>query len=73
MDFKEYLKTQTDFQLSALARLMWPDNKTADTYLSKKLNELDGRKFTDKDEIEARKALKILGVKLVDNSKKKTL
>ena len=73
MDFKEYLLTQKEFQLSALAKLMWPDNKAADSYLSKKLNNLDGRTFTVNDEILARKALKALGVKLVADSKKKVL
>ena len=71
MTFKEYLLTQKEFQLSALAKLMWPDNKTADNYLSRKLHDLTGRTFTAKDEILARKALKELGISLVAKSKKK--
>jgi hypothetical protein len=71
MDFKDYLLTQKEFQLSALAFRMWPNNKAADTYLSKKLNGLDDRTFTAKDEILARKALKELGISLVAQSKKK--
>lgn len=70
MDFKEYLKTQHDFNLSALAFKMWPNNLTAPHYLSKKLNDLQGRKWSDKDEKLARKALKELGIKLIDRSKK---
>lgn len=71
MDFKEYLKTQKEFQLSALAVLMWPKNNAASIYLSKKLNGLDGREFTPKDERLARAALKELGISLVAIAKKK--
>lgn len=71
MDFKEYLQTQKEFQLSALAKLMWPQNKTADNYLSRKLNGLTGRSWTEKDEKLARKALKELGIHLVEKSKQK--
>jgi len=69
MDFKQYLKEQSEFSLKALAFRMWPNNKTADNYLSRKLYEYDGRKFTAKDEKLARKALKELGVKLIADSK----
>lgn len=67
MDFKDYLLTQKDFYLSALAFKMWPDNKSADTYLSSKLSGT--RPFTPKDEKKARKALKELGIKLIADSK----
>jgi hypothetical protein len=70
MDFKEYLLTQKDFSLSQLAFRMWPNNSKADNYLSAKLNGLAGREFTIKDERLARKALKELGVKLIEDSKK---
>ena len=69
MDFKEYLLTQKDFMLSALASRMWPDNKSADTYLSVKLS--GKRPFTEKDEQLARKALQDLGVSLIDQAKSK--
>lgn len=69
MDFKEYLLKQKDFYLSALAFRMWPANKSADTYLSVKLS--GKRPFTEKDEDLARKALKELGVALVNASKDK--
>lgn len=71
MDFKDYLLNQTDFSLKALAFRMWPDNKTADHYLSVKLHNLNNRSFTAKDEKLARKALKELGVKLIADSKAK--
>lgn len=71
MEFRDYLLTQKEFSLSALAFLMWKKNKSADTYLSKKLNNLDGRTFTAKDETKAREALKTLGVNLVKRAKDK--
>lgn len=71
MDFKDYLQKQQHFTLVTLAAIMWPDNKTSFHYLSKKLNGLQGRKWTDKDEKLARKALKELGIILTDNSKVK--
>jgi hypothetical protein len=71
MDFKDYLLTQKEFSLSALAFRMWPNNKRADNYLSAKLNGLADREFTAKDEKLARKALKELGVKLIADSKAK--
>jgi hypothetical protein len=71
MDFKEYLLTQTDFSLKALAFRMWPDNKTADHYLSVKLHNLNNRSFTEKDEKLARKALAELGIHLTKVAKQK--
>lgn len=69
MDFKEYLLSQKEFSLSALAFRMWPNNKQAHNYLSAKLNGLADRQFTKTDEKKARKALKELGVKLISDSK----
>ena len=71
MTFKDYLLTQSKFTLSKLATLMWPENKTAAHYLSKKLHE-HGRKFTKKDEKIARAALKELGLELIADAKKPT-
>lgn len=71
MDFKEYLITQNDFTLASLAFKMWPNNKTADTYLNTKLSGKGKRKFTPADEKLAKKILKELGHKLIDVSKEK--
>jgi hypothetical protein len=71
MDFKEYLLTQSKFNLAKLAFLMWPDNQTAPHYLSKKLHGHAKRKFTAKDEALARTALKQLGHELIADAKQK--
>jgi hypothetical protein len=71
MDFKEYLRTQNKFNLSKLASLMWPNNKTASHYLSLKLNDLNGRSFTEDDEKLARQKLKELGHEIIADSKNK--
>lgn len=63
MKIKEYLKTQRDVNTSTLASCMWPDNKTAYTYLSNKLN--GKRKWTEKDEVNAKRCLHDLGDRLV--------
>lgn len=73
MDFKDYLLSQKEFQLGALAKLMWPNMASPESYLSKKLHNKNDRKFTIKDERLARKALKELGIHLVEVSKKKDL
>jgi hypothetical protein len=65
MEMEEYLKTQKDINLTALAKRMWPNNNYADNYLSKKLNGLDGRKWTDKDTELARLKLNELGTFLI--------
>ncbi|WP_159467999.1 hypothetical protein [Dyadobacter sp. 3J3] len=62
MDIENYLKNQSDINLSGLAKRMWPNNKYADNYLSKKLNGLDGRKWTKKDTERAKIALQELGI-----------
>ena len=71
MDFKEYLLTQSKFNLAKLAFLMWPDNKTAPHYLSKKLHNISNRKFTKADEDLARECLAKLGKELIADSKAK--
>lgn len=71
MDFKEYLLTQNKFRLVDLAFKMWPNNKHADTYLSAKLGSKNEKvTFTAKDEKLARRALKELGIELIEDSKK---
>jgi hypothetical protein len=66
MEIKEFLLTTESLNLTGIAKLMWPSNKSAKTYLSKKLNGLDGRTFTDKDAALALKALN----ELADDIKK---
>jgi hypothetical protein len=61
MKVKEFLLTSTEINLKGIAQLMWPSNASANTYLSKKLNGLDDRSFTDKDAELALKVLKELG------------
>lgn len=56
---KTFLMTATEngFKLSIIAELMYPNNKGALSYLSNKLNETSGRKFTTADSIKAIVAL----------------
>jgi hypothetical protein len=61
---KEFLKNETDINVFSIAHKMWPNNKGAHVYLSKKLNGLDNRVFTPKDAELALKVLKELGVKI---------
>lgn len=69
MDLVNYLKVQTDLNLKEIAFKMWPKHKSANTYLSTKLN--GGRPFTDKDKKKLRKILKELGLELIELSKSK--
>lgn len=73
MDFKEYLLSDKEINLAALANRMWPTNKSAKTYLSAKLNGKGERDFTRSDEKLARKCLGEMGIKFKENSKKKDL
>jgi hypothetical protein len=61
MDVKEFLLRSRELNLSGIAELMWPTNKRAASYLSRKLNGLDNRSFTEKDAELALKVLKDLG------------
>lgn len=60
MTVKNYLKENKAVSISEVAKIMFPKNKTAKSYLSKKLNEKDGFTFTTKDSENALKALKEL-------------
>ncbi|MDB5240069.1 MAG: hypothetical protein JWP57_694 [Spirosoma sp.] len=62
MDVKDFLKTNKDINLSELAQKMWPNNKSAKTYLSRKIN--GERPFTRKDAELAKRVLGELGVTL---------
>lgn len=64
MTVKEYLQTTKKVSLKYLAEEMWPTNKSADTYLTKKLR--GQRPWTETDEELARKALHKLGIELKD-------
>lgn len=64
MDIKEFLLNTKEINLTGIAEQMWPNNKSAKTYLSKKLNGLDNRVFTQKDAELALKVLNELGIKI---------
>jgi hypothetical protein len=66
MNVKEFLLTRKEINLSGIAELMWPTNKSAASYLSRKLNGLDNRTFTQKDAELALRVLKDLGVSIDD-------
>ncbi|QEL01553.1 hypothetical protein FKG96_12300 [Olivibacter sp. LS-1] len=60
MDVKEFLKTNPDINLASIASKMWPTNKSAKTYLSRKLSGEGDRPWTDKDSAKAKEVLKQL-------------
>lgn len=60
MTVEEYLKTNKAVNISEVAKLLYPKNKTAKSYLSKKLNKKDGMQFTITDAEKAMEALKTL-------------
>ena len=60
MTVEEYLKTNKAVNISEVAKIMFPNNKTAALYLTNKLNKTAGRMFTKKDSVGALKALKQL-------------
>jgi len=65
MTVKEFLLTNKIINNGELARLMYPGNqKSAHTYLSRKLSESDGRVFTSKDAQKALDVLKSLGIEV---------
>ena len=58
MTVEKYLKENKAVSVSEVAKRMFPKNKTAKSYLSKKLNKKDGFKFTLADAEKALEALK---------------
>ncbi|KAA0126432.1 hypothetical protein FY557_17430 [Chryseobacterium sp. SN22] len=60
MTVEEYLKTNKAVSVSEVAKLMFPNNKTAALYLTNKLNGTAKRSFTKKDAEKALGALKTL-------------
>ena len=53
MTAKEFLLNDDRISAKGIAKLMWPNNKHANTYLSKKLNDKNGLTWTDADEAKA--------------------
>ena len=68
MTVEEFLKTEKGINLAQIASKMYPNNKSANTYLVNKLNKNDNRKFTEKDAELALKALKELSIKIIELS-----
>ncbi|MGU3377376.1 hypothetical protein [Chryseobacterium sp. M5A1_1a] len=64
MTVEDYLKNHCKVDLTHIASKMWPTNKNAAAYLSRKLNNADGRTFTKKDSENALKVLKELSLEL---------
>lgn len=60
MTVEQYLKENKAVNVSEVAKIMFPKNKTAKSYLSKKLNRKDGFEFTKKDAETALDAIKKL-------------
>ncbi|MXV39326.1 hypothetical protein GO491_11675 [Flavobacteriaceae bacterium Ap0902] len=58
MTVEEFLKNESAINLKAIAFKMYPNNKSANTYLVNKLNQNDNRRFNKKDAEKALKALK---------------
>lgn len=60
MTVEKYLKENKAVNVSEVAKLMFPKNQSAKSYLSKKLNQKDGLSFTQRDAVNALKAIKDL-------------
>lgn len=60
MTVENYLKENKAVNISEVAKIMFPKNLTAKSYLSKKLKKRDGFTFTKKDAESALNALKTL-------------
>jgi len=66
MNVKEFLKTNTDINPYSIAHKMWPNNKGAHVYLSRKIGENADRPFTKKDAELALKALNELAAEIIE-------
>lgn len=65
MVIKEYLLNTDEVSLKYIAKEMWPNNKSANTYLTTKLKGKNPkRQWTQSDENLAREVLHNLGIKL---------
>ena len=66
MTVEEYLKTTKAINLTEVARLMYPNNKSAGAKLLTKLSEKSPRTFNAEDEKLALDALRKIGATLKD-------
>lgn len=64
MDFKEYIIERCPIDKAFIAEKMWPTNKAAKSYLSKKLN--GERPWNEKDNALAQKVINELGEVLIN-------
>ncbi len=65
MTAKEYLLSdKCEVKSESIAKRMYPTNKNANSYLSRKLAGKSGRSWTDKDEQKALKAFEDLAISL---------
>jgi hypothetical protein len=64
MTVEDYLKNHCKVDLGYIAIRMWPNNKSALSYLSKKLHKKHGKTFTQAD---AKKAMKILSTTVIND------
>ena len=62
MTIKEFLERDQRINLTGIAKAMWPNNATAKTYLNHKLKGTCGKKWTKRDDDNAMRVLKDLGV-----------
>jgi hypothetical protein len=62
MDFKEYIINQCPIDKAFIAERMWPTNKGAKSYLSKKLS--GERPWTEKDNALAKQVINDFGIEL---------
>lgn len=66
MTVEKFLKTNKTISLTAVAKLMWPDNAAAPSRLLTKLSEKSKRPFTEEDSKLAISALRAIGASFKD-------
>ena len=67
MNAKEFLKVEKSLNLTAIAENMWPDNKAAKSYLTRKLSDSgSSRPWTESDEVLASKVLNELAIRIAE-------
>ena len=65
MSAKEFLQNEKTLNLSAIAEKMWPENKSAKSYLARKLGGSESsRPWTAADEVLAQKVLTELAIRI---------
>lgn len=60
MKLKDFLADNKIINQAQLAKLLWPENKSANTKLANKLSETAGQRITEKDIEDVRRVLKYL-------------